>query len=155
MHFDFRLGFWSRIAIGSLAGNQPMSHPLVVQEATMVADPTTAEETITAKADMRQVWALAEISRQMGRGMEFTLLSCDNPAALKHIVNGKSSDAPGVKNLAVATMVPQEATNRLQSGIRYSTSPQIRILLTTSPRRHLIGADAILRWAASEAQGRD
>jgi len=110
-----------------------MSHPLVVQEATMVADPTTAEETITAKADMRQVWALAEISRQMGRGMEFTLLSCDNPAALKHIVNGKSSDALGAKNLAVMTTVLQEATNQLQRDMWSYTSPQKKTWLTMSP----------------------
>ena len=63
---------------------------------------------------MRQSRALAKISRSMGPDMGITPSFCDNPAALKHNVNGKSSDALGAKNLAVMTKVLQEVTNQLQ-----------------------------------------
>ena len=77
-----------------------------------MVDSTTAAETIAAHAGMRQVRALAGNLRAMGFNVDYTLLICDNTATLKRIVNDKSSDAMGAKNLAVITKTLQEATNQ-------------------------------------------
>ena len=120
----------------------------------MVADSNAAEETVAAKADMRQVWALAEISRPMGSDMEFTLLSCDDPAALKHNVNGKSSEAPGGEE---SRCRDNDAAGGDEPNAKSHTVFNVtseKNLADNVTKGHLNGADALLRWAASEARSR-
>ena len=121
---------------------------------TVVADSTTAAETIAAHAGMRQVRALAGNLRAMGFNVDYTPLFCDNTATLKRIVNDKSSDAMGAKNLAVITKMLQEATSQEHKDIWPFHVASEENLADIFTKGHLSGANALLSWAASEARAR-
>jgi len=92
----------------------------------------------------------------MGFNVDYTPLFCDNTATLKRIVNDKSSDAMGAKNLAVITKMLQEATSQEHKDIWPFHVTSEENLADIFTKGHLSGANALLSWAASEArQGRD
>jgi hypothetical protein len=79
---------------------------------TVVADSTTAAETIIAHAGIRQVRALAGNLRAMGFTIDYTPLICDYTATPERIANDKSSDATGANNLSVISKMLQEVMNQ-------------------------------------------
>lgn len=121
---------------------------------TVIADSTTAAETIAAHATLRQLRCISGNLRAMKFDADYAPQFCDNAATLKRITNDRASDGFGAKHLSINTKMLQEAASpehRDMWPFHVDTTENVPDIFT---KGHLSGADSDTRWSVLESRSR-
>ena len=119
---------------------------------SVVAGSSTAAETIAAHQAMTRIRSVASTLQSMGFDTSFTPLLIDNEATLKRIINGRSVDGDGAKELSVKVKMLQEAATGQELWPFYvSTHDNIADIFTKGT---LSGLGATEKWMDLESRAR-
>ena len=121
---------------------------------TVIADSTTAAETIAGHSTLRQLRQTVGNLRDMAFTANYSPQFNDNAAMLKRVTNDRASEGYGAKNLSVCTKMLQEATTPEHKDMwpfHIDTDKNIADIFT---KGHLSGANADEKWKTLEAQAR-
>lgn len=121
---------------------------------TVIADSTTAAETIAAHATLRQLRCISGNLRTMKFDVDYAPQFCDNAATLKRITNDRASDGFGAKHLSINTKMLQEAASEEHKDMwpfHVDTTENVPDIFT---KGHLSGADSDARWSILEQRSR-
>ena len=121
---------------------------------TVLAGSSTAAETIASHTAMVKIRSTAATMRAMGFDTSYVPLMVDNAATLKRVINGRSVDGDGAKDLSVKVKMLQEAASVEHRDIwpfYVNTDDNISDIFTKGA---LSGQGANEKWAELESRAR-